>query len=561
MFENLSLRIKIISLAITSVLLVSLALAGVAIHETSNLGEEEIVRTRAQMLADRQHALEDHLATAISVIQEVYENASADDQEAKSKALKILRGLSYGTDGYFFVYDWNGTALAVAPKPEIEGKNLLDVKDQDGVFLIRELIDKAKAGGGFVTYVWDKPSKGQAVQKLSYAVGLSKWQWMVGTGFYIDDIDDRLADARLVISGNIRHTILFIAGIATLFVFLTGVLAAILANAISRPLQQTADVMLDIAEGEGDLTRRLSSQGGGEMGAVALGFNKFVEKIHATLSQVHNSSNQLAAAAEAMSTVTRENSDGVSLQRNETEHMATAIHQMTATIQEVENSANSAAEAASQADAESQAGADVVEATVDAINELATEVEAAAKVVYSLEAESANIGMVLEVIRNIADQTNLLALNAAIEAARAGEQGRGFAVVADEVRSLASRTQESTQEIKLMMDRLQNGTSEAVRVMSASQSKTAITVEQARVAGNSLETIRKSVETIHLMNSQIANAVNEQGAVAEEINHNIVNIAQIAEQTAAGSQRSAEASDALASLGEQMKALVGQFRL
>ena len=237
------------------------------------------------------------------------------------------------------------------------------------------------------------------------------------------------------------------------------------------------------------------------------------------------------------------------------------MNEMNATVHDVAQNASSAADAARAADEAANEGRNVVQTTVQAIDRLASEVEQANGVIGKLKQESEQIGSVLDVIRNIADQTNLLALNAAIEAARAGEQGRGFAVVADEVRSLASRTQESTQEIQQMMERLQNGTGEAVRVMHSSQEKTRETVAKAQLAGTSLESIKASVSTIHAMNTQIASAAEEQGVVANEINRSVVNIADISKKTAQGSSNSAEASRTLATLGEEMHGLVKQFKL
>ncbi|QKQ28087.1 hypothetical protein HUE57_18690 [Candidatus Reidiella endopervernicosa] len=203
----------------------------------------------------------------------------------------------------------------------------------------------------------------------------------------------------------------------------------------------------------------------------------------------------------------------------------------------------------------------MVEHTIDVINTLASEVEHAASVIHTLEQESADIGTVLDVIRGIAEQTNLLALNAAIEAARAGEQGRGFAVVADEVRSLASRTQTSTQEIDEMISRLQSGAADAVKAMESSSNQAQAGVEQAAEAGSSLDAITNAVAQINDMNTQIASAGEEQSAVAEEINRNIVTISSVADETAGGAVQTSNASAEVARLSEQLQALVQQFRI
>lgn len=557
-----SLQGKIIALASIPVFLVTLALATTSYVEVVHLGEEELKQIDQQMMSDRKQELEQYIDLAISSISHLTENSNLDDAKAREEAKDILRRLRYGTNGYFFVYDLEGTNIVLGPKPSLEGKNLIGLQDKKGAYLVKDLIQIAKEGGGFYTYYWDKPDKNnEAVKKLSYAIKIDKWNWMLGTGFYIDSIDDRMMQVQAQIDENVQRTLITLSAVAAVFFLLAAIAGSLLSAAITRPLKSTADAMNDIAKGNGDLTRRLDARGSLEISAVSTGFNSFTDKIHGAIRQVNESAAGIASAAGQLLKLAETNSGDIARQTEETQQMATAITEMTATVQEVARSAAEAAQAASRADNESLSGADVVDKTINSIGKLVDEVESAVSVINNLEAESENIGMVLDVIRNIADQTNLLALNAAIEAARAGEQGRGFAVVADEVRTLASRTQESTQEIRQMMERLQNGTSEAVRVMNSSQQKTRETVENARLAGESLNTIKLSVATIHAMNTQIASAAEEQGVVADEINRSVVNIADISKHTAQGSLQSAQASRALSTLGAQLNTLVSQFKL
>ena len=341
-----------------------------------------------------------------------------------------------------------------------------------------------------------------------------------------------------------------------------GVVAAYgMSRLIAGPLKRLADAMKDVAEGEGDLTRRLEVKSRDEIGQLAAAFNTFAEKIHDVVSQVKGSVSQLAAAAEQMSVITSETSEGVSRQQQETDQVATAMNEMNATAHEVARSATSTASATEEADRETKSGQAVVNRTVQAMNSLASEVERAAGVIMKVEKDSESIGTVMQVIRDIAEQTNLLALNAAIEAARAGEQGRGFAVVADEVRTLASRTQESTQEIDQVIKTLQSATREAVEVMEGSRDKAQTGVEQASQAGESLTSISKAVDNITEMSTQIASAAEEQSAVAEEINRNVVSIADVAAQTADGTNQLAQASNELANLSAQLQHLVERFKV
>jgi len=557
-----SIRVKIIALASIPVFLVTLALATTTYYQVQHLGAEERHQIRQQMMDDRKRELRQYLDLSLSSIQHLVNDTTTDDKLLQEQAKDILRRLRFGSDGYIFGYQFNGTNIVMGPKPALEGKNLLNLQDKKGAYLIRDLIQIAKEGGGFYTYYWDKPSKpNESVQKLSYATKIERWNWMLGTGFYIDSVEERLAEVQVQINESIASALMNVFGVATVFFTLAAIIGSLFASAITRPLHATADALQDIAEGEGDLTQRIDTEGSSEISAVSTGFNRFVDKIHSAISQVNDSASRIASSTSRLLTMANANSREIENQTAETQHMVTAISEMTKTLQIVASSASEVAQAASKAESESILGANVVEKTLQSIAELKDQVESAVLVINNLQTESENIGMLLEVIRNIADQTNLLALNAAIEAARAGEQGRGFAVVADEVRTLASRTQESTQEIQYIMERLQNGSSEAVRVMNSSQEKTMNTVEKAKLAGESLNAIKASVSSIHSMNTEIASAVEEQGAVAEEINRTVVNIAEISGHTSKCSKESAKASRELSVLGEQMQRLVKQFKL
>jgi methyl-accepting chemotaxis protein len=311
---------------------------------------------------------------------------------------------------------------------------------------------------------------------------------------------------------------------------------------------------------EGDFSHPVGRSTEDEIGQIAHSAQQIQRHLGQMIGQLRDAIVQVAAAAEEMAVVSQQTGEGVREQQGETTQVATAMNEMTATVQEVARNAVEAARAAEQADGEARSGRDVVEGAVGAISALASEVETAAGVLQRLEQDSSAIGSVLNVIRGIAEQTNLLALNAAIEAARAGEQGRGFAVVADEVRALAQRTQESTQEIDDMIGRLQVGTQETVQAMESGRTQARDAVDQAQRAGGALATITQAVAAIKDMNALIASASEEQSAVAEEMNRNIVTISRVAEQSAEGASQTTRSSQELARLGEQLQQLVSRFR-
>ncbi len=330
---------------------------------------------------------------------------------------------------------------------------------------------------------------------------------------------------------------------------------------ILSPINRLAHRIKDIAQGEGDLTKRIDESSKNEFGDLAHWFNTFMEKLQSIIIELKGAEKNISSASQTMTDVTHETSTGVRQQQSETEQIATAVNQMNASAHEVANHASSAAQAASAANDSAAEGQSLVNKTVTEIGTLATEVEHAAEVIHKLEEESDEIGSVLDVIKGIAEQTNLLALNAAIEAARAGEQGRGFAVVADEVRTLAGRSQDAAQEIEKMIAQLQSRARNAVSVMDDGKNKAHAVVEQATQAGVALSTITSSVKQISEMNTQIASAADQQSAVAEDIDRGIINISQVAEKTAAGSEQSTQSSQELLQLAAQLNQLVAQFKV
>ncbi len=326
-----------------------------------------------------------------------------------------------------------------------------------------------------------------------------------------------------------------------------------------QPLQSAVSTLNQIAEG--DLSMEIDSSRKDEIGQLMGAMSSMAGHLREVISEFKATSQHLADSSREMHMISDETRHSVQQQTSETELVATAMNEMAATVQEVARSASEAASAAQTADADAQSGQALVQKSSHSINTLASNVQNTAGAIAKLENESREIGSVLDVIKGIAEQTNLLALNAAIEAARAGEQGRGFAVVADEVRTLAARTQQSTQDIQEMIERLQGGAHTAVETMQASLENVSVNVDQASQTLAALETITAAVGRINEMNMQIASAAEEQGVVAEEINRNVVNISQAAEASADGANRTSSASDTLLDKAEQLNRIISRFRL
>lgn len=357
-----------------------------------------------------------------------------------------------------------------------------------------------------------------------------------------------------VSSGNQQTIIIAIVSIIIAFT-----IARLTLVSITRPLSRVND-MLNIVS-SGDLSHKLDESGKDEFAQLSKNCNLLIDSLRTLIESIVNRSSQLAAAAEQTSAVTAESTIAIEEQRSQVEQAASATTEMSSTAQSVLSSANDALGEIKHADDEAERVKTISGRNRHTIEQLAQEVDSAAHVINQLQQDSASIGSILDTIRGIADQTNLLALNAAIEAARAGEQGRGFAVVADEVRTLASRTQESTSEIQTMIESLQVGAGKAVTVMDAGKIKASDCVTQSEEADKALETITHAVHEAYDRSSQIASAAEEQSVVAHEISENLESIVTIAEQTTAGAKQTAESSSEVARLSEELQQSVQEFKL
>ncbi len=460
----------------------------------------------------------------------------------------------YSGAGEMALIGGNGRIVAYTKDPSKFGEKVSDILDS------QQIANMANLKRGEVTYTVDKV-QGRIELYLPFGIGQTDARWTLMLQLPLNavmaDLQKLQADLdtqRKSDTFGMAMVGLLIAGIGLLVIWLVG-------HGIARPLKQMVAMLDDIAQGEGDLTRRLTSDRADELGSIAKGFNTFLAKLQAMITQVVTSVQSVSDSSEHTADIAIRTNTGVHKQMAEIDQVATAVHEMTATAQDVARNATQAAQAASHADQAASQGMQIVRDTSTSIGALAVEIGRAVGVVQTLAKDSENINAILTAIRGIAEQTNLLALNAAIEAARAGEQGRGFAVVADEVRNLAQKTQKATEEIQTMIQQLQQGTRDVVRVMEDSQNRTDESVQHAAKAAEALETITRAVSVINDMNTQIASAAEEQSAVADDINRNVINIGQVANEVAGGADESSAASADLTKLAEQQRRLINQFRV
>ncbi|ETK43532.1 MAG: chemotaxis protein [Pseudomonadales bacterium RIFCSPLOWO2_12_60_38] len=348
-----------------------------------------------------------------------------------------------------------------------------------------------------------------------------------------------------------------VVAVSVVAALLTVLLAWLLTRSIVTPLRKAVEVAETIAAG--NLSKTIEDDGKDEPARLLSALSTMQASLRQTIQHIAGSATQLASAAEELSAVTEEASRGLQQQNNEIDQAATAVNEMTAAVEEVARNAVSTSEASGQSNQAAREGRDRVMETVGAIQTMTQDVQNTSAMIEGLAAQGRDIGKVLDVIRAIAEQTNLLALNAAIEAARAGEAGRGFAVVADEVRALAHRTAQSTQEIEKMVAGIQNGTGEAVQSMQQSNQRSQTTLEMARAAGASLEQITASISLINERNLVIASASEEQAQVSREVDRNLVNIRDLATQSAAGANQTSAASHELSRLAVDLNGMVARF--
>jgi methyl-accepting chemotaxis protein len=434
----------------------------------------------------------------------------------------------------------------------LEAGRLSDTTERDAVRTVAQLViakttDYAEAMRGYIVGHAEK----EAIHRrlVEYAQQLEERAAAAQT----------LEQTQLKIESRFANWLLLgTAGVTTVL----SVLVAIgLIGSVIGPLRRAIDAMRDVAEGEGDLTRRLPAEGRDELSELGRAFNGFAQKMRGAIAHVATVIDQLSVASGQLASVSEQSAATIEQQSGETEQVATAINEMVATAQEVSANIAQTASAAQVADEQTRSGRQVVEQTVVQINHLATEIEQVANTIRTLEQDSAAISAVLAIIKGVAEQTNLLALNAAIEAARAGEHGRGFAVVADEVRSLAHRTRQSTEEIQVTIAKLQTGTHQAALVMAKSQEESQAAVAHATESGAALSAIAEAVARINDMSALISTAAEQQSCTSEEINHNVVRISEMATQTAVGAAQTSGTVREVTRMTGDLQQLVAQFKV
>ena len=495
-----------------------------------------------------------HVVQAASGILKYYhglETAGTLSREAaQQQALTVVSQLRYDNDDYFWINDLRPYMVMHPTNAKLDGNDVSAIKDPDGFAIFSEMANLAKTkGSGTVDYRWPKPGSDAPVQKTSYVQLFEPWGWVIGSGVYIDDMQAEFW-------GQVWQACWVGLGIAIIM----AALVTLIARSIVRPLQDAVQAMANIASGESDLTRSLDTHGRDEVTQLAQHFNAFVAKLRKVVNHLQSTATALEQSSTELGNDATQAQQRSQQQALQMDQVATAINEVTYAVQDVARNAEHAASEMRGAQVQAEQGQQNIDSSLSQIGELSVTINQAVEVIRTLATQSSEIGSVLEVIRSIAEQTNLLALNAAIEAARAGEQGRGFAVVADEVRLLAQRTQQSTAEIQSMIEGLQKHSEAAVNVIGNSSRASQLTIEQATQAGQTLNSIALALSNLNGLNASIASATSQQAHAIEDINHNVTQAAGLSQSTAQAAEQSSSASVHLKELSVQLNGLMHQFK-
>ena len=540
--QGLSLRSKLAAMTIATILALIALIAVV------------LINSRDELLNDRKEKVRNLVETAHSQIAAYDQQVKAGKLElgaAQQLAMESLRHARYDDKEYFWINDYHPKMVMHPIKPELQGQDLTDNKDATGKRHFVEFVNVVKRdGGGFVDYQWSKPGLEKPLPKLSYVKGYEPWGWIIGTGIYIDDVDAKFREEAIKLG-------LWGLGI--------GGFIAISLLLLSRNIIRTLGGDPAVASA---ITRRIA---GGDLAtpvecpaddqdSLLANIRSMQETLRNMIASIVSNAEQVASAADQLLRASEEVADRAAQQSDAASSMAASVEEMAVSIDQVKENATEAHNISEESDAISQQGASVIHNAANEMRKISEAVQASSQIVEELGRQSDQITSIVNTIKEIADQTNLLALNAAIEAARAGEQGRGFAVVADEVRKLAERTGLSTTEITDMVAKIQSGTRNAVSSMQAGVEQVGSGVELANRAGDSINLIRDGAQRVTEVVNGISESIAEQSMASNEIAQKLETIAQMSEESAVAVRHTADAARHLKNLSAALHQTVAQFR-
>jgi len=561
--NSLSFKAKIIALVLLSCFALGAPTGFIALKKFVGSHDYFVEAYHATLFSGFDARAKSQVEIAVSMLQRLYDRSQKGEmtlEEAKLQGADLIRNLRFDKDGYVWADTVEGVNVAMLGKQDIEGKNRFNAKDKKDKLFMQEIIKNGMLpGGGFTDYWFPKPGESEPLPKRSYSLLFKPFNWVLGTGNYVNDLESLVQKTSDKSRKYLTDGIYLIVGVTIVILIMICILTVFFTRMLIQHIGAEPVELEAIAQrvAEGDLTVRMETGRTGVYEAM----RRMVDELRHVMSKVNQSSQELLSAASQLNANASSTAAGSHQVVSQAATVATASEEMSATSSDIANNCHQAANSSSHASEAAQSGADIVRETVDGMNRIAGKVRDSAEVVEKLGARSEQIGEIVGTIEDIADQTNLLALNAAIEAARAGEQGRGFAVVADEVRALAERTTRATREIGEMIKSIQSETKLAVKVMESGVGEVRDGIAGAARSGQALETILEQVNDVTAQINQIATAAEEQTATTREITNNILAISDTVQISNKGTQEISAASGRLTALSTELQDLVREFRL
>ncbi|MBC7004162.1 methyl-accepting chemotaxis protein [Photobacterium sp. BZF1] len=475
---------------------------------------------KESMLGERKHQIQVLVESAETLVSALYQQAQQGEithQEAQQRAISALDAMRYGDNGYFMVYDMNSTMVHHPISPHLNGRDLSGLKDINGVLIVHEQVEAAKQGGGFVTYHWQKAGPDETpYPKIAYSLPFQPWGWVLNTGLYVDDVD-------AVFYQHMQNLL----GLITLLVGALVVISLYIAKTITAPLA-TLQAYFKQAESHLDLTVRVPTKGNNEVSDVGLAFNNLMASFENTLQRIKNGSDALENEAAKLETLSNHIVSASNRQSDDTGSIAALIEQFSLSIHTISTDADKIKSLSNDSGEQADLGATTMRLAIDNLNEMSEKSRLSSNAVSNLDQHSKEIEGIVSVINEVAEQTNLLALNAAIEAARAGEQGRGFAVVADEVRNLAVRTSESTKQIASTIQDLRLGIESTVHRIEDSVCSVNQNMTQTQDAEKSVNAMHEMSQNLIVLIDEVSCSLHEQSSANQELAERIQQIAEMA---------------------------------
>ncbi|WP_346797203.1 methyl-accepting chemotaxis protein [Halomonas sp. Bachu 37] len=531
---SLSLQAKIVFLVLVPMLILALVLTALEVQGSLTRIDETLEEQRELLVEERETTVRYLVESAFNAVSHLVNHPTLSEAEAQARAQEILQNFRFGNQNYVFALDFDGIAMAMAAAPNRVGTSMSGMTDSEGNAFVDDLIDRARSGDeSFYDYSWINPATGEAERKHSMAIPIPEWEWMLGTGIYLSDIDEGLAAVEALAWREFRNDLIAKLAVTLLLLVGVGIAATWLVHRALRPVRRAATTMKDVATGEADLTQRLAVESNDEMGELARQFNAFIERMQVTLQDVHRTSRTVLLASQDIDQGTNELA-------TRTEQSAANLQQTSSSMEEITSTVHHTTQAAEQASQLSHGAVDVATKGSGAMQQVE-------RTMGEINDSASRIGEIITMIDSIAFQTNILALNASVEAARAGEHGRGFAVVAEEVRKLASRSSEASNEIRGLIDASVKHTREGAEIV--------------REAGATMQEIVESVTRVTDVIAEISAGAREQSAGISEVNTAVAEMDSMTQQNSSMVQQSSAAAQSLREGVEHLSHLLDSFVL